>query len=25
MTGTVHDNHTIEIPIIITGGRKRHS
>lgn len=25
MTGTIHDNPTIEIPIIITGGRKRHS
>lgn len=25
MTGTVHDNPTMEIPIIITGGRKRHS
>jgi len=25
MTGTAHDNPAIEIPIIITGGRKRHS
>lgn len=25
MTGAVHDNLAIEIPIIITGGRKRHS
>lgn len=25
MTGTIHDNPTMEIPIIITGGRKRHS